>query len=456
MKILVLASNPRNDLSLGREIRELKEVLEMSFKRRDFEVETALAVRVTDLQDLLLRHEPQIVHFCGHGSGQQGLIFESDAEKERLVETEALSELFRLVSGHVKCVLLNACYSEVQANAIISYINFVIGMNQEIQDKAAIAFSKGFYRALGYGRPINEAFDFGRNAIQLEISGSVNKRSTAEDLERKVNVIDAINHIVIPEHLKPILKTNADSDREATINSKTTTQPLSEEARAEIQLDIDKLLIDTTATNTASVTNSIGNALKNLEPSQSKIVLSAHSMKEKESNQNFANSSNHLSDHYSELNRLLKARSWVEADNETRQLLLKYAASGNPKYLSKKYLEGMRLEVLDKINQLWIIHSDSKYGFTVQKAIYVDCGGELKNEFSNACENIWIEFCNSVGWRQKGRWVTRRNFEILDNESPRGYFPSYLPFTDTALWAPRTKANFIQFLCLKAQYLNPD
>ena len=63
MKILILASNPRRDLNLDREIRDLKAVIEKSRNRQDFEVEDALAVRVGDLQDLFLKHQPQIVHF---------------------------------------------------------------------------------------------------------------------------------------------------------------------------------------------------------------------------------------------------------------------------------------------------------------------------------------------------------------------------------------------------------
>ena len=142
MKILILASNPRGDLKLDREIRDLKDVIEKSGNRQRFEVQDALAVRVGDLQDLLFRHRPQIVHFCGHGSGRQGLVFESNNRGEQWVRVEALSDLFRLFAQNVGCVLLNACYSEEQANAIVNHIDYVIGMSHEIQDNAAISFSR--------------------------------------------------------------------------------------------------------------------------------------------------------------------------------------------------------------------------------------------------------------------------------------------------------------------------
>jgi hypothetical protein len=114
MKILILSSNPRNDLDLDEEIRDLKDVIDDSRNRQNFEVEDALAVRAGDLHELFFRHEPQIVHFCGHGGGQPGLAFEGRDGGEQWVGTEALRDLFRLFSNRVTCVLLNACYSEQQ------------------------------------------------------------------------------------------------------------------------------------------------------------------------------------------------------------------------------------------------------------------------------------------------------------------------------------------------------
>ncbi|MCY7277046.1 MAG: CHAT domain-containing protein, partial [Phormidesmis sp. CAN_BIN44] len=243
MKILILASNPRKDFNLDREIRDLKGVIEKSRDRQEFEVEDALAVRVGDLQDLLFRHRPQIVHFCGHGSGQQGLVFEGNDGGEQWVRAEALSDLFRLFSENVGCVLLNACYSEEQANAIVNHIDYVIGMNQEIRDDAAIAFSKGFYRALGYKCSIEQAYEFGKNAIQLEISGSSKMRSVAtEEIARKAEVVGAIEQIAIPEHLKPILKMKPTLTRSSRANITAPEQPLLPETRVAIQLDIDKSL----------------------------------------------------------------------------------------------------------------------------------------------------------------------------------------------------------------------
>ncbi|MBN3961696.1 MAG: CHAT domain-containing protein [Nostoc sp. NMS8] len=168
--ILIVASSPVNQakLRLDKEVREINEGLRRSQKGDQFKLEQRWAVRTDDLRRALLETEPQIVHFCGHGSGDEGLVIEDEAGKSKLVSTTALANLFELCTEHVECVLLNACYSEVQAEAIVQHIDYVIGMGDAIGDTAAIKFATGFYDALGAGRSIEMAYKFGCNAIQLE------------------------------------------------------------------------------------------------------------------------------------------------------------------------------------------------------------------------------------------------------------------------------------------------
>jgi YARHG domain len=258
MKILILASNPRNDLDLDDEIRDLKEVIDSSRNRQDFEVEDALAVRAGDLQNLLFKHEPQIVHFCGHGGGQPGLVFEGKDGGEQWVRTEALRDLFRLFSNKVGCVLLNACYSEEQANEIVNHIDYVIGMNQAIRDDAAIAFAKGFYRALGYNCSIEEAYEFGCNAIQLEIAGDSTTRSGTTESVRKAELVNATASTItpdIPEHLKPVLKKRPQAGSSSRWREGTTTPPpLSPEKKEALQQEVVRAVTGFGANNRSAST----------------------------------------------------------------------------------------------------------------------------------------------------------------------------------------------------------
>lgn len=169
-KILILAANPKGSarLRLDEEVREIQHGLERARQREQFEIISSWAIRPDDLRRALLDHKPQIVHFSGHGTGETGLAVEDRIGQVQLLSTKALADLLRLFEDCIECVVLNACYSEVQAEAINQHINYVIGMSQGIGDRAAIQFATGFYDALGAGRSYEDAYKFGCNAIDLE------------------------------------------------------------------------------------------------------------------------------------------------------------------------------------------------------------------------------------------------------------------------------------------------
>jgi hypothetical protein len=178
--ILFLAADPTDAsrLRLGEELREIQEKLQLAKLRDQFRLEQRMSVRPADLSQALLDVQPQIVHFSGHGTATGALCFENQIGEIHPIEPDALAALFEQFAGQVSCVLLNACYSEVQSKAISAHIDYVIGMNQAIGDKAAIAFAIGFYQALGGGRTVEDAYKLG--CVQLRLQS-------------------------IPEHLTPVL-----------------------------------------------------------------------------------------------------------------------------------------------------------------------------------------------------------------------------------------------------------
>jgi hypothetical protein len=95
-------------------------------------------------------------------------VLEDENGQVRLVETVALAGLFEVFANRIECVVLNACYSEMQASAIAQHIPYVIGMSNEIGDKAAIKFATGFYSALGAGESVEFAYKLGCSVIQLD------------------------------------------------------------------------------------------------------------------------------------------------------------------------------------------------------------------------------------------------------------------------------------------------
>ena len=206
MKILFLAANPQSTsrLKLDTELREIDEALKMSRRSNEFELIQKWDVRPKDFRRALLDYEPDIVHFSGHGVGETGLVVidSGSSGEEKLVSGEALAGLFA-ECPNIKCVLLNACYSEVQAQALVKQVDYVIGMLDTIYDKAAIAFSIGFYDGLGYGRNIDKAFNLGKNAILWEYGASFGKTRSRKFIP--VDFEHAESQESLPEHLKPIL-----------------------------------------------------------------------------------------------------------------------------------------------------------------------------------------------------------------------------------------------------------
>jgi hypothetical protein len=167
--ILFLASDPTDAgrLRLGQEVRDIREKLQLSQHRERFRLESRESLRSGDITQAIFDVEPQIIHFSGHGKNSGELCFENQYGEAHPVPIEALAKLFELVSGKIQCVLLNACYSEAQAQAISQHVPFVIGMNQAIGDSAAILFSTGFYKALGAMRSAEDAYKFGCLDIHL-------------------------------------------------------------------------------------------------------------------------------------------------------------------------------------------------------------------------------------------------------------------------------------------------
>ena len=185
--LLILAANPKGTerLRLDEEVKKIEQGLERSKRRDQFKLVVKWAVTDDDLRRAMLDNEPEIVHFSGHGSGagqggrgrdlvpvqaeeSGGLAFEDDGGHVQLISGDALARLFELCADSVKCVVLNACYSEAQANAISQHIDYVVGMKKAIGDEAAIKFAVGFYDALGAGRNFETAYKFGCSAIDLK------------------------------------------------------------------------------------------------------------------------------------------------------------------------------------------------------------------------------------------------------------------------------------------------
>lgn len=170
IKVLILSANPLDTpkLRLDEEVREITSKIRASKFRDSIELVSEWAVRPDDILKALNEVRPEIVHFCGHGSSSGEIIVVDSTGSPKPISNEAIRSLFETMKDNIKIVLINACYSRTQAESIVNVIDCAIGMNTSIGDLAAITFAAAFYRAIGFGRSVQEAFYQGRTAMLLE------------------------------------------------------------------------------------------------------------------------------------------------------------------------------------------------------------------------------------------------------------------------------------------------
>jgi hypothetical protein len=195
--MLFLAANPlgTDRLALDREARAIQVELERSGHRDRFELVTRWAAEPLDLLRELRRLKPTVVHVSGHGGQvvqagarpdgsayrdvvvddgrdredeQGGLFFQGSDGRPQRVSAKALQETFGAAGASVQVVVLNACYSSAQAQALLAHVDCVVGMRSAIRDDAARSFAIGFYGGLGERESIAAAYRQGCAAISLE------------------------------------------------------------------------------------------------------------------------------------------------------------------------------------------------------------------------------------------------------------------------------------------------
>ncbi len=166
--ILFLAANPSgtDPRALDREARSIRTELKRSGYRDRFEFETRWAAEPLDLLRELRDLKPAVVHFGGRGS-HDGLLFQTAEGRAQVVSPAAIAEAFGAAGGSVKVVVLSACYSQESADALLEYVDCVVGMGGSIHDDAARSFAIGFYGALGENESVDAAFRHGGAAINL-------------------------------------------------------------------------------------------------------------------------------------------------------------------------------------------------------------------------------------------------------------------------------------------------
>ena len=174
-RLLFFAASPDHPalarLAFDREFHGLQEELERSADGQGIELRVVLAGGRADLQRALFRDSPTFLHFSGHGVADGALVLDDGQGGVARVSAEAVAELLRIYTERgrrIRCVVLNACYSEPLARALAVHVDCVVGMRGRIDDEAAVAFAASFYLGLGAGQDTETAFALACNRIGME------------------------------------------------------------------------------------------------------------------------------------------------------------------------------------------------------------------------------------------------------------------------------------------------
>lgn len=98
-RILFLSANPAGTarLKVAGEYNQIVDNLDSVPLRDKFELIQRHEVSIKDLQRVLLKQRPHIVHFSGHGSQESALIFQNEKGKSEEVSSSGLTNLFKIL-----------------------------------------------------------------------------------------------------------------------------------------------------------------------------------------------------------------------------------------------------------------------------------------------------------------------------------------------------------------------
>jgi len=120
---------------------------------------------------------------------------------------------------------------------------------------------------------------------------------------------------------------------------------------------------------------------------------------------------------YEKLEKLLANGQWKEADQETLRVMLQIASRETEGWLDMHSINNFPCEDLRKIDKLWVKYSNGRFGFSVQKNIWLECGGEI--DYDTECL-----IGERIGWVVNGEWILYDQ-GIFSLNASDGHLPAF-------------------------------
>lgn len=171
-KVLFLVANSSTaPVNAEVEEREIQDALD----GRRFVFDKVPDVRAEDLFRSIRDTKPDIVHFSGHGHGDEGLAMKNRDGHPTTITARELSLIFKDLAEQgiaVRAVVLNACLAEAQARAIAPYVDNVVGTSTLVGDETAVTFAANFYQSIVEGRTVRASFEAARARCGGDVEGT--------------------------------------------------------------------------------------------------------------------------------------------------------------------------------------------------------------------------------------------------------------------------------------------
>ncbi|MFN6518586.1 MAG: GUN4 domain-containing protein [Nostoc sp. CreGUA01] len=125
---------------------------------------------------------------------------------------------------------------------------------------------------------------------------------------------------------------------------------------------------------------------------------------------------------YRKLRDYLAARNWKDADYETYLVMIQAVGREKGDWIRDEELLNFPCKDLCTIDRLWVKYSDGRFGFSVQKEIYLSVGGKPDGKYY---KEAWEKFGDRIGWRMNSKWI-HYNIVTFDTSAPVAHLPIIL------------------------------
>lgn len=114
---------------------------------------------------------------------------------------------------------------------------------------------------------------------------------------------------------------------------------------------------------------------------------------------------------YAPLQTLLAQQDFQAADRLTLEKMCELADAATRKWFYFTAVQSFPITDLQTINTLWLVHSEGKFGFSVQRELWLALGKDW--------EKLWTQ----IDWKNGNNWTRYPQGFTWDLSAPRGHLP---------------------------------